>query len=95
MHVLGHDSSIESSDICQDKKIRLFEDSCESLGSMLKDKKLGTFGLASTFSFYYGHHISTIEGGAVCTDNDEFANLICSMRSHGWSRDFQIIKLKS
>lgn len=95
VHVLGHDSSIEKVlDICQDKKIRLFEDSCESLGSTLKNKKLGTFGLASTFSFYYGHHISTIEGGAVCTDNDEFANLICSMRSHGWSRDLPDNKAK-
>lgn len=88
VHVLGHDSSIEKIlDICEEKNIRLFEDACESLGSICGGKKLGSFGLASSFSFYYGHHISTIEGGAVCTSDEDFADLICSMRSHGWSRD--------
>tara|TARA_Y100001978_G_scaffold193861_1_gene200403 strand:+ start:906 stop:1115 length:210 start_codon:yes stop_codon:yes gene_type:complete len=47
------------------KFVPLLEDSCESLGSICGSKKLGSFGLASSFSFYYGHHISTIEGGAV------------------------------
>tara|TARA_B100000212_G_scaffold333590_1_gene303216 strand:- start:345 stop:1520 length:1176 start_codon:yes stop_codon:yes gene_type:complete len=99
VHVLGHDSSIEKIvDICEEKNIRLFEDSCESLGSICGSKKLGSFGLASSFSFYYGHHISTIEGGAVCTSNDDFADLICSMRSHGWSRDLpreKVLSLKN
>ena len=88
VHVLGHDSSIEKIvDICQENKIRLFEDSCEALGSVCNQKKLGSFGLGSTFSFYYGHHISTIEGGAFCSNDEEFTNLVTSMRSHGWSRD--------
>ena len=88
VHVLGHDSSIEKIvDICEENQIRIFEDACEALGSVCNNKKLGSFGLASTFSFYYGHHISTIEGGAVCSDNQEFVNLVTSMRSHGWSRD--------
>ncbi len=88
VHVLGHDSNIEKIlDICQERNIRLFEDTCESIGSTYKKKKLGSFGLASTFSFYYGHHISTIEGGAVCSDNIDFIELVTSLRSHGWSRD--------
>ena len=50
-------------------------------------KRLGNYGLASAFSFYYGHHISTIEGGSVSSNNEEFTSLITSLRSHGWSRD--------
>ena len=90
VHVLGHESSIiKVKDICDEFNIRLFEDSCEALGSKIKDKKLGSFGLASSFSFYYGHHISTIEGGMVCTDNFEFSQILKSLRSHGWSRDLE------
>ena len=88
VHVLGHDSNINKiKDICSENNIRLFEDACESLGSICNNKKLGNFGLASTFSFYYGHHISTIEGGSISSNNDEFISLITSLRSHGWSRD--------
>mgnify|MGYP003663326040 FL=1 len=74
-------------DICEKNNVVLIEDACESLGSKFNDKKLGSFGLMSTFSTYFGHHISTIEGGMICTDNDEFANLLKSLRSHGWDRD--------
>ena len=88
VHVLGHDASIEKCiDIADQFNIRLFEDSCEALGSSCNNKKLGSWGLASSFSFYYGHHISTIEGGCVCTNNEMFAELVTSLRSHGWSRD--------
>ncbi len=90
VHVLGHDSHIEKiRDICSENNIRIFEDSCEALGSICNNKKLGNFGLASTFSFYYGHHISTIEGGSISSNNDEFISLITSLRSHGWSRDLE------
>jgi len=75
------------SKLCKDNNITLIEDSCESLGSKFKDKQLGSFGEMSTFSTYFGHHISTIEGGMVCTNNDYFANLLKSLRSHGWDRD--------
>ncbi len=95
VHVLGHDSSIEKCrDIADEFDIRLFEDSCEALGSICKGKKLGSWGLASSFSFYFGHHISTIEGGSVCTDDDLFANLVTSLRSHGWSRDINPLMAK-
>ena len=88
VHVLGHDSSIQKcKDIADQYNIRLFEDSCEALGSICKGIKLGSWGLASSFSFYFGHHMSTIEGGSVCTNDKKFANLITSLRSHGWSRD--------
>lgn len=75
------------SQICSDNSIILLEDACESLGSEYKGKKLGTFGLASMFSTYFGHHISTLEGGMICTDSRELADMLYSIRSHGWSRD--------
>jgi|TARA_R110000744_G_scaffold27341_6_gene66851 CDP-6-deoxy-D-xylo-4-hexulose-3-dehydrase len=74
-------------DICEQNNVVLIEDACESLGSKFNGKQLGSFGLMSTFSTYFGHHISTIEGGMICTDDDEFANLLKSLRSHGWARD--------
>lgn len=73
--------------ICDKKKILLVEDNCESLGTIYKGKKLGSFGLASTFSFYVGHHMSTIEGGAICTDNEELETMLQMVRAHGWDRN--------
>lgn len=73
--------------ICDEEKILLIEDNCESLGTVYKGKKLGNFGLASTFSFYVGHHMSTIEGGAICTDNEAIANMLRLVRAHGWDRN--------
>ena len=77
-------------DMCEKYNIILIEDACESLGSKFNGKKLGSFGLMSTFSTYFGHHISTIEGGMVCTNDDKFANLLKSLRSHGWDRDMDV-----
>ena len=74
-------------EICEEKGIILLEDNCESLGSELNNKKLGNFGLASTFSFFVGHHMSTIEGGMVCTNNEELYNSLLMVRAHGWSRN--------
>lgn len=73
--------------ICNSNGVILLEDACESLGSEYKGRKLGTFGMASMFSTYFGHHISTLEGGVICTDNFELAEMLHSLRSHGWSRD--------
>lgn len=72
---------------CDQNKIILIEDNCESLGTIYKKQKLGNFGLASTFSFYVGHHLSTIEGGAICTDNDELETMLKLVRAHGWDRN--------
>jgi CDP-6-deoxy-D-xylo-4-hexulose-3-dehydrase len=74
--------------LCKKYGVYLIEDVCESMGSCYKDRKLGTFGDISLFSLYYGHHISTIEGGLICTNNDELDEIIRSMRSHGWDRDW-------
>ena len=75
------------SKICAENGIILLEDNCESLGSELNKKKLGNFGLASTCSFYVGHHMSTIEGGIVCTDYKELYDMLLMVRSHGWDRN--------
>lgn len=91
VNVLGHANNFK--DILRLKKkynFELVEDNCESLGSKFKNKKLGTFGIASSHSFYFGHHISTIEGGMVSSANNKFYNISLAVRAHGWSRDMQL-----
>ncbi len=73
--------------ILKQKKIVLLEDVCESHGATFKNKKLGSFGLISNFSFYYAHHMSTIEGGMICTNNKKIYELIRVLRSHGMLRE--------
>ena len=65
----------------------LIEDNCESLGATFKGRSTGTFGVMGSFSFFYSHHISTMEGGMVLTDNETLYHLMLSIRSHGWTRD--------
>ena len=69
------------------KKIHLIEDVCESHGAKHNNKKLGSFGLISNFSFYYAHHMTTIEGGMVCTNNKKIYELSKILRSHGMARE--------
>jgi len=91
VNVLGHSNKIfEIIKICKKYNVILLEDSCEALGSSIGKKKLGSFGKAGSFSFYYGHHISTIEGGMVVTDDVELYNIMLSIRSHGWGRDLML-----
>lgn len=66
--------------------IRIVEDNCESLGATLKGKQAGTFGIMGTYSTYFSHHISTIEGGVIVTDDKELYHILLSLRSHGWTR---------
>jgi CDP-4-dehydro-6-deoxyglucose reductase, E1 len=73
--------------VCKEENIILIEDNCESLGTVYKGKKLGSYGAAGTFSFYVGHHMSTIEGGAVCTNSQDIANMLRLVRAHGWDRN--------
>lgn len=73
--------------ICKKEKIILIEDNCESLGTKYKGQLLGNFGKASTFSFYVGHHMSTIEGGAICTNDAKLADMLRIVRAHGWDRN--------
>jgi len=74
-------------ELCDKYGVILLEDTCESIGSSYRKKNLGTFGLMSSFSTYFGHHFSTIEGGVVCTDDDDTYNTLKCLRSHGWDRD--------
>jgi len=69
------------------KKILLIEDVCESHGATFNKKKLGTFGKISNFSFYYAHHMSTIEGGMICTNDKKIYEISRMLRSHGMARE--------
>ncbi len=89
-NVLGFcDDISEISKICEQNDVILLEDNCESLGSETSGQLLGNFGLASTFSFFVGHHLSTIEGGMVCTDDDKLHNYLLMARAHGWDRNLE------
>ena len=74
-------------ELCKKYDVLLLEDVCESMGSKYNGKYLGSFGLASFFSMYFGHHLSTIEGGFINTDDEKFYYALLMMRSHGWARD--------
>lgn len=92
-NLLGFCSDIdEIKRICKREKILLIEDNCESPGTIYKGEKLGNFSVASTVSFYVGHHLSTIEGGAVVTDDEEMATMLKIVRAHGWDRNLAFSK---
>ena len=73
--------------ILEKHDILLIEDNCESLGATLNGRHAGTFGIAGSFSCFYSHHISTMEGGVVVTEDEELYHLMLSLRAHGWTRD--------
>lgn len=74
-------------DICKKNNILLIEDNCESLGGEYKGKKLGTFGLLGTYSTFYSHHLCTMEGGVVVTNDEELYHYMLVIRAHGWTRN--------
>ena len=87
-HVLGLNAlTDELLELCAENKIELIEDVCESHGATFKNQKVGTFGLMSNFSFYFAHHMSTIEGGMICTDNNDIYQFCRATRSHGMIRE--------
>ena len=87
-NVLGFTGDIDAvKAICQERNIILIEDNCESLGTALPTGKAGNFGLGASFSFFVAHHMSTIEGGMVCTDDQEFAEMLRIVRANGWDRN--------
>jgi len=89
-NLLGFSGDLNNiADLAKNKKVILLEDNCESLGSILENTKLGNFGIASTNSFFVGHHLSAIEGGAVCTGNEDLANMLKMVRAHGWDRSLK------
>tara|TARA_A100000164_G_C21939783_1_gene790025 strand:- start:2595 stop:3773 length:1179 start_codon:yes stop_codon:yes gene_type:complete len=88
VNVLGNSNNYsEIKKIIKNKNIFLIEDSCESMGSQFEKSKVGNFGIMSSFSSYFSHHISTIEGGVITTDNKELYHILLSLRAHGWTRD--------
>jgi CDP-6-deoxy-D-xylo-4-hexulose-3-dehydrase len=75
--------------LCDKYNVILLEDNCESQGTKYKGTKLGNFGLMSSFSTYFGHTMSTIEGGLITTNDKEMYDLLIQLRSHGWDRDLE------
>lgn len=73
--------------IISSKKIIIIEDNCESLGAEFNGKKTGTFGIMGSYSTFYSHHISTMEGGMISTNNEELYHILLSLRAHGWTRN--------
>ena len=87
-NVLGYTGDLDNiKEICDSKNILLIEDNCEALGSVVAGKKSGNYGLASTFSFFVAHHMSTIEGGMVTTDDNELEEMLRMVRANGWDRN--------
>lgn len=73
--------------ICDENNLILIEDNCESMGAKYHDKYAGTFGVCGTFSTFYSHHMATMEGGMILTDDGELNDIMKSIRSHGWTRN--------
>ena len=73
--------------LCKERSIILIEDNCESLGTVLPEGRTGNFGVASSFSFYVAHHMSTIEGGMICSNDDELIKMLRITRANGWDRN--------
>lgn len=95
-HILGYNALDQRLlDELQRRKIPLIEDVCESHGATFNNRKLGSFGLMSNFSFYYAHHLSTIEGGMVCTNDPDFYQTLRMLRSHGMVRECTAPDLKA
>jgi CDP-4-dehydro-6-deoxyglucose reductase, E1 len=87
-NVLGFTGDLDRiRDICKSRNIILLEDNCESLGTVLPSGKTGNYGLGASFSFFVAHHMSTIEGGMVCTDDEDFAEMLRIVRANGWDRN--------
>lgn len=90
VHLLGRPCEIDAiNEIAEEHDLYVIEDSCESTGAEFRDKKVGTFGDMGTFSFFISHHISTIEGGMIVTDDDSLYENLKAMRAFGWIRDLE------
>jgi len=86
--ILGNPAALDTMrDFADAHDLYFMEDNCESMDAELNGRKTGTFGDLNTFSFFFSHHISTMEGGMVLTDDDELRHLLLSLRAHGWTRD--------
>lgn len=88
VNLLGNPNDFSKiNEMIKDKGIILLEDNCESMGAELKSQKAGTFGLMGTFSSFFSHHIATMEGGCIITDDEELHHILLCLRAHGWTRN--------
>ncbi len=88
VNLLGFPANLEKLlEICNQNNLLLIEDNCESFGAKIHDKLCGTWGKMGTLSFFFSHHITTMEGGCILTDDDELAEYLRVLRAHGWIRD--------
>ena len=90
VHLLGYPCAMqEISKIAKKHNLYVIEDSCEALGAEYNGKKIGSMGDIATFSFFASHHITTMEGGMLVTNNPNFYEIAKSIRTHGWTRDMK------
>jgi len=88
VNLLGNPNDYERiKTIIKDRDIRMIEDNCESLGATFSDQKAGTFGVMGSFSSFFSHHISTMEGGLTVTNDEELYHILLCLRAHGWTRN--------
>ena len=88
VNLLGNPNDFDKINaIIKDKDIFLIEDNCESMGATFNDKQAGTFGVMGTFSTFFSHHMATMEGGLITTDDKELYHILLSIRAHGWTRN--------
>jgi len=88
VNLLGNSCELEElRRLCNENELVLIEDNCESFGATHRSKFCGTYGAAGTFSFFFSHHLQTMEGGMIVTDDADLANYMRSLRAHGWVRD--------
>lgn len=87
VNLLGNPNNFDAiNEIIGEKDIILMEDNCESMGAEFKGKQAGTFGLVGTYSTFYSHHMATMEGGLIVTDDEEMYHVMICLRAHGWTR---------
>lgn len=87
VNLLGNPNDFDAiKEIIGNRDILLMEDNCESMGATYNGKFTGTFGIMGTFSTFYSHHMATMEGGVVCTDDEELYHILLCLRAHGWTR---------
>ena len=88
VNLLGNPNDFGAiNEIIRARDITLIEDNCESLGAEFNGRKTGTFGLMGSFSSFFSHHISTMEGGVILTDDEDIYHILLSLRAHGWTRN--------
>ena len=86
VNLLGNPNDFANILLCAKHNLILLEDNCEAMGAKYLSKHCGSFGVMGSFSSYFSHHISTMEGGCIITDNEELYHILLSLRSHGWTR---------